>query len=272
MQKTHMTVAIGGFGAIGRVVARALHEGIEGLKLVAVSAKNTNRARDWMQAEFGQAYHVCPLDQLGELADVVVECCPAHLLGEVARPTLKAGKILIVLSVGALLSHEDLKALATQHGGRILVPSGALLGLDGVQAAAQGRIESVSIETRKPPGSLKGAPGIEAMGLDLEKLTEPICCFSGPAAEAISGFPANLNVAVALGLAGIGTDRTMVEIWADPNVARNTHRITVTSDSSNFTMQIEGIPSDENPRTGRLTPLSAISTLKRLTAPLVIGA
>lgn len=272
MQKTNLRVAIGGFGAIGKTVARALHEGIEGLGLVAVSARDTERAERWMQAEFGQAYPVHPLGQLADHADVVVECCPAHLLGEVARPTLEAGKTLIVLSVGALLSHPDLEPLAAGSGGRILVPSGALLGLDAVQAAAQGQIESVSIETRKPPKSLMGAPGIEKMGLDLSTLTEPILCYSGPAAQAISGFPANLNVAVALGLAGIGTDRTMVEIWADPGVTRNTHRISVTSDSANFTMQIEGIPSEENPRTGRLTPLSAISTLKRLGAPLVIGA
>lgn len=272
MHETNLTVAIGGLGTIGRTVARTLHEGIEGLELTAVSARDTDRARDWMQAEFGRAYPVRPLGELAEHADVVVECCPAHLLAEVARPTLEAGKTLIVLSVGALLNHPDLEPIAARRGGRILVPSGALLGLDAVQAAAQGKIESVSIETRKPPKSLMGAPGIVQMGLDLDILTEPVLCYSGPAAEAISGYPANLNVAVALGLAGIGTDRTMVEIWADPGVTRNTHRITVISDSSNFTMQIEGIPSKENPRTGRLPPLSAISTLKRLRASLVIGA
>ncbi|MEH6653524.1 aspartate dehydrogenase [Loktanella salsilacus] len=272
MQQTKLTVAIGGLGAIGKAVARALHDGIDGLSLTAVSARDAGRARDWMQDNFGTTYSVLPLGDLADHADIVVECCPAHLLGEIARPTLEAGKTLVVLSVGALLAHPDLKDLAAQTGGRILVPSGALLGLDAVQAAAQGQILSVSIETRKPPKSLTGAPGIEAMGIDLDALTDPVCCFSGTAADAISGFPANLNVAVALGLAGTGADRTEVEIWADPTVTRNTHRIRVTSDSANFEMQIEGIPSDENPRTGRLTPLSAISTLKRLVEPLVIGA
>ena len=267
-----LTVAIGGFGAIGKAVARALHDGIDGLVLRAVSARDSDRATAWMQAEFGRSYPVHPLGALAEHADVVVECCPAAFLGEVARPVVQAGKTVIVLSVGALLDHPDLAGLAAQTGGRILVPPGAMLGLDAVQAAAQGRIDSVTIETRKPPQSLVGAPGITAMGLDLATLTEPVLCYAGPASEAITGFPANLNVAVALGLAGIGVDRTMVQIWADPGVSRNTHRITVTSDSSDFTMQIEGRPSDENPRTGKLTPLSAIATLKRLRAPLVIGA
>lgn len=272
MQNEPTKVAVGGLGAIGRTVVRALHEGIDGLELAAVSARDTARAREWTKAELGRAYPVHALAQLSEVADVIVECCPAHLLGEVARPALKAGKVMIVLSVGALLDHPDLEPLAASTGGRILVPSGALLGLDAVQAAANGNLESVSIETRKPPASLRGAPAIEAMGLDLDRLTAPVRCYAGPASGAISGFPANLNVAVALGLAGIGTDRTMLEVWADPGITRNIHRISVVSDSSRFSMQIEGVPSDDNPRTGRLTPLSVISTLKRLTAPLVIGA
>ncbi|EAR52661.1 hypothetical protein OG2516_00504 [Oceanicola granulosus HTCC2516] len=272
MRGERLRVAVGGFGAIGKPVVRALHEGIDGLELTAVSARDTGRAETWMTRELGRAYPAMPLARLGEVADVVVECAPPQLLGELARPVLEAGKVVVALSVGALLSNPDLVPLAARTGGRILVPSGALLGLDAVQAAAQGEIESVTIVTRKPPESLRGAPAIEAMGLDLDTLREPVRCFAGPASEAISSFPANLNVAVALGLAGFGTERTMLEVWADPGVSRNTHRISVTSDSSNFTMQIEGIPIEENPRTGRLTPLSVISTLKRLTAPLVIGA
>jgi aspartate dehydrogenase len=95
--------------------------------------------------------------------------------------------------------------------------------------------------------------------------------FEGSAREAIAGFPANVNVAVALSLAGIGPDRTRVEIWADPTVTHNTHSIVVTSNSSNLTMTIQNIPSLENPRTGRITALSALAALRRLTATLVVG-
>ena len=90
------------------------------------------------------------------------------------------------------------------------------------------------------------------------------------AREAAKGFPANLNVAVALSLAGIGPDRTTVEIWADPTVTRNTHRIEVDSDSARFSMAIENIPS-ENPKTGLITALSVIACLRKLNAPLRIG-
>ena len=94
--------------------------------------------------------------------------------------------------------------------------------------------------------------------------------FAGSAREAIVGFPANVNVAVGLSLAGIGPDRTTMEIWADPRVTRNTHTITVDSDSASLTMTIENIPS-ENPKTGRITARSAIALLRKMSAPLAVG-
>jgi aspartate dehydrogenase len=100
---------------------------------------------------------------------------------------------------------------------------------------------------------------------------EPRCVFTGTAREAARGFPANVNVAAALALAGIGPDRTTVEIWADPGLTRNTHRIELDADSVRLSMQIENVPSLENPRTGRLTPLSVIALLRKLSAPLAIG-
>ena len=176
------------------------------------------------------------------------------------------------LSVGALLDHMHLVDRAKVTGARILVPTGALVGLDAVRAVAEGTIEKVSITTRKPPAGLAGAPLLAAKGLSVENLKEPLLVFEGSAREAIRGFPANVNVAVALALAGIGPDRTRVAIWADPTVTRNTHTIEVVSDTSNFTMTIAGLPSLETPATGRVVPLSVIAALRRLTAPLVVGS
>ena len=129
------------------------------------------------------------------------------------------------LSVGALLDHMPLIELARETGAKIIVPTGALLGLDAVRAAAEGHISSARIITRKPPAGLAGAPLLVKQGLSVEGLKEPLRVFAGSAREAIAGFPANVNVAVALSLAGIGPDRTQVEIWADPGVTRNTHTI-----------------------------------------------
>ena len=104
----------------------------------------------------------------------------------------------------------------------------------------------------------------------MEGLTEPLKVFTGNAKEAAKGFPANLNVVVALALAGIGPDRTMLEIWADPTVVRNTHTITVDSDSARFTMTMENIPS-ENPKTGRIVAQSVTALLRKMTSSFVVG-
>ena len=103
------------------------------------------------------------------------------------------------------------------------------------------------------------------------KYMTPLKIFDGTAREAAKGFPANVNVGAALGLAGIGPDRTTVEIWADPTVKYNTHKVTVEAEASNFTMTIQNVPSEENPATGKITALSALAMLQRLTAPLVVG-
>jgi aspartate dehydrogenase len=150
------------------------------------------------------------------------------------------------------------------------VPTGGLLGLDAVAAAAEGRISSVRMTTRKPPNGLAGAPHLVANGISVEGLDAPKLVFSGSAREAAAGFPANVNVAAALSLAGIGPDRTMIDIWADPGVTRNCHAIEVEADSARFTLTIENAPS-ENPKTGRIVALSVIAALRKLNAPLRVG-
>jgi len=263
-------VAIAGFGAIGKAVAARLDCGIEGLTLVAVSARNIERAEAALSG-FARPAPVVPLASLWEDADIVVECAPAEVLRSIAEPALVHGRLVIVLSCGALIDNFDLVDLARPHGGRNLVPSGALLGLDAVVAAAEGSISRVHMITRKPPRGLAGAPYLEANAIAVTELSEPKRVFTGNAREAARGFPANVNVAAALALAGLGPDCTTIEIWADPTLTRNVHRIEVEADAARFTMQIENVPSAENPRTGRLTALSVVAALKKLSAPLAIG-
>jgi len=269
IQHRILRVAIGGFGAIGKSLAQQLDRGIEGLTLEAVSARNTARAASAM-ACFARPVPVLPLARLWEVADIVVECAPAAVLRDIAEPALAHGRMVMVLSCGALLDNFDLIDLARREGGRVLVPTGALLGLDAVAAAAEGKIARVHMTTRKPPEGLTGAPYLEQHGIAVDDLAAPKRVFIGTAREAARGFPANVNVAAALALAGIGPELTTIEIWADPGVTRNIHRIEVEADAARFSMEIENVPS-ENPKTGRLTPLSAIAALKKLVSPLAIG-
>ena len=268
---TPLKLAVAGLGAIGLAVARRVDAGeLSGIALVAAAARDHDKAGRAV-AQFRARPQLLGLPALADVADVILECLPASQFRAVAEPAIDRGRIFMPLSVGALLNHFDLIERARATGARILVPTGALLGLDAVRAAAEGRISSVKMVTRKPPAGLSGAPLLVERNINLDGLTEPRLVFEGSAREAIAGFPANVNVAVALSLAGIGPDHTRVEIWADPTVSHNTHSITLTSDSSDFTMSIRNIPAAENPRTGRSTALSALAALRRLTAPLVVG-
>ncbi len=267
-----LALAIAGLGAIGLKVARSVDAGgIEGMALAAVSARDQVKAKKRL-AEFTSPPLLLSLKQLGAAADVIVECVPAAHFMEVALPALENGKIFMPLSVGVLLDHMELVDLARETGGRIIVPTGALIGLDAVRAAALGGITSAKLVTSKPPASLADAPYVAENGISLEGLTEPKRLFAGTAREAAKGFPASLNVGAALALAGTGPDETRIEVWADPEATRNSQSVTVTSQNADFSMSIANVPTTENPRTGRITALSVIAALQRLTSPLVIGS
>lgn len=265
-----MKIGIAGFGTIGRPVAAALDKGIEGMTLAAVCSRDAEKAQRNMDGLSAPVPVVGP-DELAEMCDVVVECVPKAAFREIAEPVLRAGKTLLTVSGAGLLVHPDLVDRARDTGSQIVLATGALLGLDAVRAAAEGEIFEVRMITRKPPFSLKGAPYLIDNNIEIENLTEPLKVFEGTAREGAAGFPANVNVAAALGLAGVGADRTMLEIWADPALERNTHTIEVDADSARFTLSIENVPSAENPGTGKITALSVIATLRGLTAPLKVG-
>src|SRR3954454_12472742 len=212
-----MRIAIAGLGTIGRVLARKLADGMPGLDLACVAARDEETARGWLDEE-GIEVPIVPLEQFPQHADLAVECAPAAVLEQICRPMLKVGKQVMVLSCGALLPRPELIELAKQHGGRIVVPSGGLLGLDAVAAVAEGTVNSVRMTTRKPPNGLAGAPHLVKNGISVEGLNEPTLVFSGTARDAAAGFPATVNVVAAPALPAIRSDRPMIDIWADPSV------------------------------------------------------
>jgi aspartate dehydrogenase len=268
-----LRVGIAGLGTVGKTLVNLIEAGDSAMRVTAVAARSHEKAQAWLaeQSWRSEMPSVVGFDEMPALCDVVVECAPSQFLADIATPMLEAGKIVVPLSVGALLNRMDLIDLARDTGGQIAVPTGALLGLDAVTAAAQGTIHSVRMVTRKPVKGLLGAPFLTENNIDIADIAAPMQIFVGTPREAAIGFPANLNVSVALALAGIGPDATSLEIWADPDLQRNTHTITVDADSASFTMTIENIPSS-NPKTGRITALSVMALLNKLQAPLRVGS
>lgn len=263
-------VGIAGLGTIGTAVARRLVAGIEGAELVAVTSGRREKACETLAA-LGSAAAVVTPGELAERSDIIIECAPTAAFMSIAVPAMEAGRQMVTVSAAALIEHMEVVDLARRHGGRIIMATGALLGLDAVRAAAKGEIASVTMITRKPPRSLKGAPHLDVIGVDVLALTEPMKVFDGSARDGARGFPANVNVAAALALAGVGPDRTRLQIWADPTLERNTHTIRVDADSARFEMTIENVPSPEKPGTGKITALSMIAALEGLTSTLKVG-
>jgi len=264
-----LKVGVAGLGAVGLGVARRLDQGVPGLVLAAIAVRDRDKARRNLPGA-GERIPIVPVEALAESCDIVIECLPPQAFRSVGMSVIDRGKIFMPLSVGQLLNNWDLVERAKKTGARILAPTGALLGLDAVRAAAEGTIHSVTMVTRKPPSGLEGAPYLVERGISLKDIKTPMKIFDGSAREGARGFPANVNVAAALSLAGIGPDKTRLEIWADPALSRNTHRIEVDADTARFSMAIEGIPS-ENPRTGRIVPLSVIAALRGLVAEIKVG-
>lgn len=255
-------VGIVGMGVIGTHIAQALTAGIPGVALIGVTVRNPATAG---------GHRALALDRLIAESDLVVEAATQAALREFAPAVLAAGRNLMVLSVGGLVGVlDEWSQLAEKHGCCILVPSGAIAGLDAMKGAREANITSVTMETRKPPRGLAGAPWIEQRKIDLDAITEETLVFEGPATEAVKAFPANVNVVAAVSLASIGPERTRIKIFAVPGQKRNQHRITVQGDFGRLQIEIENEPS-ENPRTGKLSYLSAIAMLRGLGAPVQLG-
>lgn len=270
MTERQLRVGIVGMGTIGRAIAEAIDRGEVAVQLAAVHSSNMAKARDFV-ASLNHPPPVITMAELIGMCDLVIEAATQVALADMAPTTLTAGKDLMVLSVGALLDHPEWTELAAQHRCRIYVPSGAIVGLDGVKGACVGRIESVAITTRKPPAGLAGAPYVEEHGIDVHAFTEETVIFEGSARDACKGFPANVNVSAALSLAGIGPDQTRIRILAVPGGTRNMHDIEVRGEFGRMTSHIENVPSATNPRTGKLSYLSAIAMLQEIVSPVRYG-
>jgi aspartate dehydrogenase len=262
-------VGVIGLGAIGRRVAQALDEGIPGLRLAGATARDRGKGEALLRA-LRTPVPFLPLGDLIDASDLLVEASTQEHLEEIAPKTLGRGRDLVVLSCGGLLGRDDWVKLAAERGCRIHVPSGAIAGLDGVKAACVGEVRAVTMETRKPPRGLAGAPWIVQQKIDLDAIREDTVIFEGPATEACRAFPANVNVLAALSLAGIGPERTRIRIHAVPGLTRNQHRISVEGEFGALRIEVENVPS-ENPRTGKLSYLSTIALLRDLGATLRVG-
>lgn len=260
-----MKVGLIGFGQIGRSVAAAIADGQAGdSQLVAVLVRDRSRAQGTGD---GILVTTNPAEFFASDAQIIVEAAGHAALRQHAVNVLESGKDLMTVCVGAFADPsflETIEEVARRTGRRVLVPSGAIAGLDMISAAALGKLEDVTHTTRKPPRAFSR----EQLGSPAP--TEARLLFDGPAREGVRRFPENVNVAAAVSMSGVGLDRTRLRVFADPQVTRNTHEVEVSGYFGRLHITVQNEPS-EKPSTGRIVALSVTKALRNLSAPVVYG-
>lgn len=262
-------IGIVGCGTIGQALLRAADTGKMMGTVAGVTSRTESKARAFLATLCNPPPYL-DLDRLIDRSTLVVETAGGHVVPELARRTFSSGKDLMVISIGALLEHPEILEQSRSGGCRLLAPSGAIAGLDGIKSACAGRVDKLVMVSRKPPEALEGAPYLLEQGISLAGLIQEKELFSGSPREACRGFPANLNVSAAVSLAGLGPDKTQVRILAVPGLKHNCHDIEVEGEFGRLAIHIENIPS-ENPKTGRLTALSIIRSINDAKDPVCIG-
>jgi len=253
-----MIVGIVGCGAIANIITSYVLEEDSLIQLRFFYDRDLEKAENLASMVNGIA--VLKVDDMLDKVDLVIEAASPEAVAEIVPTILEAGRDVLIMSVGALMDEglrSKVEYLASENNARVYIPSGAIVGLDGIKAASIGNIDSVKLVTRKPPRSL----GISTK--------EKQVLYKGNASEAVKKFPVNINVAATLSIAcNIDVE---VEIIVDPQVDRNVHEITVKGDFGEFKTIAKNVRCSLNPKTSVLAAYSAIKLLKSLSENFKVG-
>ena len=269
-----MRIGILGGGVIAALLLEEVRSRKSGLEVVALAGRGPASRGRALAERFGVSYVVGADALIAARPEVVVEVASHDAVREQAERILRAGVGLVVMSGGALADdalRARLEQAAADGGSRLYVPSGGIGGLDALKAACAAGAEEVSIAVTKPPAAWKGIPYVSGLGMDMDSLTAPVTLFEGSAREGVPHFPANVNIAAVLAMAGIGFDRTRLKVVADPGLRFNTHFIRIHGPTGTVDLRFENVPSAENPKTAMLACYSVLAALRELAAPARYG-
>jgi len=264
-------IGVIGYGSIGKeIIAATKRQEIPNAKIVAlfdkepqvISLAGQDNAELQLFSDFNKFYESPVYSSL----DIIIECASKDAVREYGKRVIMSKKDLLVLSVGGLSDKKfllELQELSIFNNVKIWIPTGAIAGLDSIRSVRK-YLDSLTITTTKHPKSFAGAPYFKNSKINLEDISKETVLFEGNAITAIELFPANVNVAVSIGLAGIGLEKTRVKIIADPMVSVNKHEILCKGSFGEILVIVQNIPSPANPKTSYLASLSAIECLRGL--------
>jgi aspartate dehydrogenase len=263
-----MRIGIIGGGAIARLVLEHVRDGALGELEVAAIAGRSAQSRGRALAESFGVPFVVGLEALAAAKpEAVVEAASHDAVREYGEALLKRGISFVALSGGALCDdalRDRLERAAARHRALLYVPSGGIGGLDALKAAGLAGADEVSIAVTKPPVAWKGIPYVEKLGVDLDRMAAATVLYEGSAREGVPHFPANVNIAAVLSMAGIGFDRTKLKVVADPALKFNTHFIVIRGRTGRIDIKFESVAMPENPKTSMLACFSALAAIREL--------
>ena len=267
-----MNICVIGCGSIGKTLVRALND-MDEIGTIYIIEKKCDKLQG-LDQELAKARYSDNYEDILDDCQLVVETASQSAVGEFIPTALERGKSTLVMSVGAFTDDnlwDKCKILAKQNNCKVYIPSGAICGIDGLEAMSVDEVEEVILMSYKSPTALEGQKYFKKLGLDLSTLTRPKVVYNGWARDAIRHFPKNINVAATISLAGLGFDRTRVKIVVDPKATRNTHRLIVKGRSGEIECWTRNLSFPENPRTSYLAALSLISAVKKIIGSTWIG-
>jgi aspartate dehydrogenase len=268
-----LRIGIVGCGAIGSSLAKAVVDNFSAkAQLTCLYDIEIEKAYNLAGKLNNQKLAALNLDDLINKVDLVIEATKADFSFDIAKKAVSAARDIMIMSVGGIIEgYKELEMLAAKTGASVFIPSGAVCGIDGLKAACCGKINKVTLTTKKPPKAFIGLPYVLKRKMRLDNITQDVVLFEGDALSAIRTFPQNVNVAATISMAGIGPQNTIVRVVACPSITKNMHEIEIESDAGVITVRTENVIHPDNPKTSYLAVLSAIATLKHILEPIKIG-
>lgn len=266
-------LALLGYGAIAKDVLKALSPLLHTHQVEVLILKRSplNEAEQQALPDFARvAQH--PEQLWAFKPNLVIEAAGQDAVAQYVPACLSSGADVLITSIGALANHQlyaELLHVADQFKRRILLPAGAIAGLDYLQSIRDAKDTQVTYESRKPVSAW--LPELEALGIAPTEVKERMILFEGSASEAATRYPQNLNVAATLALAGVGMDNTRVVVVIDPSLTQNQHHILVNSQYGEMRLQLSNTPSPDNPKSSWVVAQSVAAVVKKEFANLKIS-
>jgi aspartate dehydrogenase len=271
-KKSKIRIGILGCGAIGSRIARSIKIECDPYAYVsAIYDINPAKREDLAKHLSNSKIIKKTYKELLMSCDIVVEAVNAPETYQLVKLALLAKKDVLVMSVGKFIDSDAIIKLAHKHKVRLLIPSGAVAGIDAIKAAALGKIHHIVLTTRKPIYGFADNAYVQARRINLSQIKKETILFDGNVKEAVHCFPQNINVAATIALASGCKDKLKIRISTSPEYKVNSHEIEVTGEFGRMTTRTENVVCPDNPKTSYLAVLSAIVTLKQYFQGVKIG-